>query len=38
MTKSIRLDPKKLLGRTGNGTKMAGTVKPAGGKPVVNQR
>jgi hypothetical protein len=32
MTKSIKLDPKKLLGKTGNGSKMAGTTKPVGAK------
>jgi hypothetical protein len=34
MNKSIKLDTKKLLGRTGKGNKMAGTTKPVGGKPV----
>jgi hypothetical protein len=30
MTKSIKLDPRKLLGNDGRGVSMAGAVKPAG--------
>jgi hypothetical protein len=33
MTRSIRLDTRKLLGKSGSGAKMAGPIKPTGGKP-----